>query len=127
MASDRLSEKRAEDIANELLPGLGYFLTALIVLGGLAFNNGNVAGAGLGINVISGLDTKWGALLSGLVAVGIFLVREAGKALDRIAQIMGFIMKFLTVYVMFTADPPYTEALLHTVLPEEMTCWLLSH
>lgn len=115
-----VSEKRAQDIANELLPGLGYFLAALIVLGGLAFNIGNIAGAGLGINVITGVDAKWGALLSGLIAVGIFLVREAGKVMDRFVQFMGFIMIFLTVYVMFTANPPYAKAVVHTVWPDEI-------
>ena len=49
-----MSERRAQDIANEVLPGLGYVLGVLIVIGGLAFNIGNVAGAGLGISVVSG-------------------------------------------------------------------------
>jgi len=35
-----VSEKRAQDIANDLLPGMGYLLAFLIVLGGLAFNIG---------------------------------------------------------------------------------------
>jgi len=38
-----VSELRAQDVANELLKGLGYFLTALVVLGGFAFNIGNIA------------------------------------------------------------------------------------
>lgn len=113
-----VSEKRAQDIANAVLPGLGYFLAALIVMGGLAFNIGNVAGAGLGLNVLLGVDAKMGALLSGLVAIGIFLVREAGKAMDRFAQIMGFVMIFLTVYVMFSAQPPVGEAVVRTFVPE---------
>ena len=37
-----VTEKRAQIIANELLPGMGYLLTALIVVGGLAFNIGNI-------------------------------------------------------------------------------------
>lgn len=55
-----VSEKRAQDIANAVLPGLGYLLAALIAMGGLAFNIGNVAGAGMGMNVLFGLDVKWG-------------------------------------------------------------------
>jgi Mn2+/Fe2+ NRAMP family transporter len=51
-----VSEKRAQDIANDLLPGMGYFLAFLIVLGGLAFNIGNVAGAGLGIDILFPFD-----------------------------------------------------------------------
>ncbi|PMY00621.1 hypothetical protein C1Y18_35505, partial [Pseudomonas sp. MPR-R5A] len=84
-----VSEKKAQDIANEVLPGLGYFLAALIVMGGLAFNIGNIAGAGLGTNVLFGVSPELGALLSGIVAICIFLVREAGKVMDRFAQVMG--------------------------------------
>lgn len=115
-----VSEKRAQDIANDILPGLGFFLAALIVIGGLAFNIGNIAGAGLGTNVLFGLDTKIGALLSGIVAVGIFLVREAGKAMDRFAQLMGFVMIGLTIYVMFSAQPPVGEAVVKTFIPDQI-------
>lgn len=115
-----VSKMRAQDIANELLPGLGYFLAAMIVLGGLAFNIGNIAGAGLGLNVIVGVDPRLGAVLSGFVAVGIFFIKEAGKAMDRFAQIMGFVMIFLTLYVMFTASPPVGEAAARTFMPEEI-------
>lgn len=113
-----VSKMRAQDIANMVYPGLGYFLAALIVMGGLAFNIGNVAGAGLGLNVLLGVDAQLGALLSGLVAIGIFLVREVGKAMDRFAQIMGFVMIFLTIYVMFSAQPPVGEAVVQTFIPE---------
>lgn len=115
-----VSEKRAQDIANEVLPGLGYFLAVLIVMGGLAFNIGNIGGTGLGMNVMFGISPEMGALLSGIMAIGIFLVREAGKAMDRFAQIMGFVMIALTVYVMFQAQPPYGEAVARTFVPEEI-------
>ncbi|WP_042347828.1 NRAMP family divalent metal transporter [Bacillus massiliigorillae] len=115
-----VSEKRAQDIANDVLPGLGYFLAALIVLGGLAFNIGNIAGAGLGVNVIFGVSPEMGALISGIIALCIFLVREAGKAMDRFAQIMGFVMIILMVYVMFTAKPPVGEAVVKSFIPDEI-------
>jgi Mn2+/Fe2+ NRAMP family transporter len=35
-----MSELRAQDIANKTLPGLGFFLAALIAFGGLVFNIG---------------------------------------------------------------------------------------
>ncbi|OOE01318.1 hypothetical protein BO219_11440 [Anoxybacillus kestanbolensis] len=113
-----VAEKRAQDIANEVLPGLGYFLAALIVAGGLAFNIGNIAGAGLGINVLFGISPEMGALLSGIVAIAIFVVREAGKIMDRFAQLMGFVMIALTLYVMFTAKPPVGEAVVKTFVPD---------
>lgn len=115
-----VSEKRAQDIANDVLPGLGYFLAALIVMGGLAFNIGNIAGAGLGTNVIFGISPELGALLSGILAIGIFLVKEAGRLMDRFTQILGFVMIGLTLYVMFTAQPPVGEAVVKTFVPDKI-------
>lgn len=115
-----VSGKRAQDIANDVLPGLGYLLALLVVMGGLAFNIGNVGGAGLGMNVLFGIDAKTGAILSGLLAVGIFVVKEAGKVMDRFAQVLGFVMIALTVYVMFTAQPPIGEAVAKTFIPDKI-------
>src|SRR4051812_6843966 len=36
-----MSKMRGQDVANQVLPGLGHFIAFLIVLGGLAFNIGN--------------------------------------------------------------------------------------
>ncbi|RXT04931.1 NRAMP family divalent metal transporter [Ammoniphilus sp. CFH 90114] len=113
-----VSERRAQDVANMVYPGLGYVLAFLIVLGGLAFNIGNIAGAGLGANVIFGVTPEMGALFSAVIAVGIFLVREAGKLMDRFAQIMGFVMIGLMVYVLFTANPPVGEAVVKSFVPD---------
>ncbi|MBN3554136.1 divalent metal cation transporter [Fictibacillus nanhaiensis] len=113
-----VSEKRAQDIANAVLPGLGVFLAILIVIGGLAFNIGNIAGAGLGLNVLFGVSPTTGAILSGIVAILVFVVREAGKAMDRFTQVAGFVMIALTVYVMFTAQPPVGEAVVKTFAPD---------
>lgn len=113
-----VAEKPAQDIANAVLPGLGYFISILIVLGGLAFNIGNIGGAGLGTNVMFGMSSQTGAILSGIVAIGIFLVKEAGKVMDRFAQVMGFVMIALTVYVMVSAQPPFAEAAIKTVMPD---------
>ncbi|EGA89046.1 natural resistance-associated macrophage protein [Planococcus donghaensis MPA1U2] len=115
-----VSGKRAQDIANDVLPGLGYVLSLLVVMGGLAFNIGNIGGAGLGTNVLFGIDPKTGALLSGLLAIGIFVVKEAGRAMDRFAQILGFVMIGLTVYVMITAQPPVGEAIAKTFIPDNI-------
>lgn len=113
-----ISEKRAQDIANDILPGLGYFLAFLIVAGGLAFNIGNIAGAGLGTNVLFGVSPEMGALFSGLIAIGIFLFKEAGRLMDKFAQILGFLMILLTLYVMFTSSPPVGEAVTKTFMPD---------
>ncbi len=113
-----VSERRTQDIANMVFPGLGYFVAILIVIGGLAFNIGNIAGAGLGSNVLLGVSPEMGALFSGIIAVGIFLLREANKVMDRFTQVLGFIMIALTVYVMFSASPPVGEAVVKTFVPD---------
>ncbi|MBD1398481.1 divalent metal cation transporter [Pontibacter sp. JH31] len=115
-----VSEKRAQDIANMLLPGLGLFIAVLIVLGGFAFNIGNVGGAGLGFNVLFGISPEMGAVVAAAIAIGIFLVREAKKVMDRFAQIMGLLMILLIVYVAITSAPPVGEAVVKTFIPDKI-------
>ncbi len=114
------SEKRAQDIANEVFPGLGYLLAILILFGGLAFNIGNVAGAGLGLNILVGTDVRTGAILSCLLAIGIFVVREASRAMDTLTKILGLLMILLTVYVAWKSDPPLHNALAETIFPRKI-------
>lgn len=64
--------KRAQDIANSVFPGLGLFIAILIVIGGLAFNIGNVGGAGLGFNALFGISPKVGAVITAIVSIAIF-------------------------------------------------------
>ena len=115
-----VSGKRAQDISNAVFPGAGYFLASLIVMGGLAFNIGNVGGAGLGLNSIFGIAPEIGAVISGIIAILIFLRKEAGLLMDRFAQLMGFIMIALTLYVMFKTEPPVVEAAYRTFIPEQI-------
>jgi Mn2+/Fe2+ NRAMP family transporter len=115
-----VSEKRGQDIANMVLPGLGYVLATLIVIGGLAFNIGNIAGAGLGLNAITGISPTVGAAISAIIAVLIFVVKEAGKAMDKFTQIAGFVMIGLMIYVAFTTSPPVGEAVVKTFAPDKI-------
>lgn len=110
----------AQDIANLLLPGLGGFLSILIIAGGLVFNIGNIAGCGLGLNVLFGLDVTTGALISAAVAMLLFLLKDAGKAMDAFTKILGFVMIGLTLYVAFTSHPPMAEAIHKTFLPDRI-------
>lgn len=113
-----VSENRAQDLSNKLLPGLGYLLAVLVAFGGLAFNVGNIAGCGMGFEVLTGLDAKWGAVISCIIALFIFWTKEAGKAIDLFVKILGIAMIGLTVYVMFASHPPVGKALQHTFWPE---------
>lgn len=113
-----VSGRRAQDLANSVVPGAGYLLAFLDVLGGLIFNIGNIAGTSLGLNAIFGLDVRVGGAISALVAMGIFLVRQAGVAMDRVVILLGFVMIGLTTWVAITTSPPVGDALLQTVAPE---------
>ena len=115
-----VTNKPAQDIANQLLPGLGGFLSILIITGGLVFNIGNIAGCGLGLNVLFGLDVTTGALISAAVAMLLFLLKDAGRAMDAFTKILGFVMIGLTLYVAFTSHPPVAEAIHKTFLPDRI-------
>lgn len=115
-----VSKRYGQDLANEVLPGAGHFLTALILMGGIAFNIGNIAGAGLGFQVLFGWSVQTGAVVSCLIASIIFIVKEAGKAMDTFAKVLGFVMIALTLYVAFEANPPLAEAASKTLLPDKI-------
>jgi len=111
------SGKRGQDVANETLSGSGYLLAALVAMGGLIFNIGNIAGSGLGLNVLFGIPVEIGAIVSAAIAIGIFLVKEAGKVMDAFVKILGIVMIVLIAYVVFASQPPIGEAVLRTFAP----------
>lgn len=110
----------AGEVADAVRPGLGRVLALLVAIGGLAFNVGNVAGAGLGLNVLLGVDVRVGAAVSALGAVGLFLSREAGRAMDRFAQYLGLLMVGLTAWVAIASSPPLGEAVVRSVWPAQL-------
>ena len=112
-----VSGMRGQDVANRTIPGSGYVLAVLIAAGGLVFNVGNIAGCGLGLNVLLGIPVEIGALLSAAVGIGIFVVKDAGKAMDLFVKVLGVLMIALIFYVVFASQPPLPEAALRTVFP----------
>jgi len=77
-----------------------------------------VAGAGLGPDALLGLEPKWGGTISALIAIGVFLSRRAGIAMDRIVIVLGFVMIAMTGYVAMVSHPPVGAALRNAVRPE---------
>lgn len=112
-----VSGKRVQDVANGTITGSGYVLAILIAAGGLVFNIGNIAGCGLGFNVLFGIPVEIGAVVSSAIAIGIFLVKEAGKAMDAFVKILGVVMIALIVYVVYASHPPIAEAAYRTIVP----------
>ena len=116
-----VSKMRGQDIANSVLPGLGYFITFLVCLGGLAFNIGNVGGAALGFQVLFDLDLKIAALVSGALGVIIFSFKSASKLMDKLTQILGAMMILLIGYVAFSTNPPVGTAVKETFIPSSIS------
>ncbi|HHT20558.1 MAG TPA: divalent metal cation transporter [Tissierellia bacterium] len=114
-----VSGMRGQDVANKVLPGLGYFVALLVALGGLAFNIGNIGGAALGLNVLFNTNNSIGAGISAIIAILIFLNRNAGKAMDTVTKVLGAMMILLIGYVTIVTRPPVGEALARTFMPSE--------
>ena len=115
-----VSGMRAQELGNKVLPGIGWFLAALVFIGGMVFNIGNIAGTGLGLNAMLGVDAKIGGAISAVVAILIFLSKKAGMALDRIVVMLGAVMILLMLYVAIVAAPPVGDAIRNVVLPEKI-------
>jgi len=115
-----VSGLRVQDIAERVLTGSGRVLTGMVVVGGLAFNIGNLAGAGMGLQVLTGLPVGVGAVLSAGLAVWIFLSRDVLSRVDGFAKGLGMVMLLLTVYVAVSSGPPLGAAMYGTVSPERV-------
>lgn len=115
-----ISGRRATEVGNDVAPGVGTALAVLVSLGGLAFNVGNVAGTGVGLEAAIGMPVIPAAILSAVVAMGLFLMKEAGKAMDRFAIVLGFVLIALTAYIAISGQPPVGEAAYRAFVPERI-------
>ena len=105
-----VTRMRAPAIANAAIPGSGYLLAVLVIIGGLFFNIGNIGGAGLGFNAMIDLDPKIGGAIGALAAIGIFLSRRAGIAMDRVVFVAAFVKLALILYAAIVSGPPVADA-----------------
>lgn len=121
-----ISGMRANELGNTVLPGLGWFLAVLVFIGGIVFNIGNIAGTGLGVNAMLGIDARLGGIIAAAIAVLVFLSKRAGVALDRIVAGLGAIMILLMLYVAIVSQPPVGEALKNTVMPESVDFFVIT-
>ncbi|PHJ40097.1 NRAMP family divalent metal transporter [Vibrio sp. PID17_43] len=120
-----VSGMRIQDIANKVAPGMGYAVGILLAFGAVAFNFGNVSGSALGINVLTGVDTTWGAMFTGVVGCLLFVVHNASKRMDQMARYLGLFMIILIAYVAMTSLPPMGETLSAAVMPTDIGSLLL--
>ena len=121
-----ISGMRANELGNTVLPGLGWFMAIMVFIGGMVFNIGNIAGSGLGLNALLGIEARWGGVIAAAIAVFIFLSKRAGVALDRIVAALGAVMILLMLYVAIVSQPPVGEALKNTVMPESVDFFVIT-
>lgn len=111
-----LARKPAQELADMVIPGAGIFLSILVAFGGLAFNIGNIAGTGLGMQALFGIAPTTGAVISTVLVLILFGYRQL-SAMDIVTRVLGFVMIGVTLAVAVIADPPLQEAVTHTFLP----------
>ncbi len=120
-----VSGLRIQDLANKIAPGMGYIIGILLALGAVAFNFGNVSGSALGLNVLTGIDTLWGTLFTGVVGSVLFMMHNASRRIDQMARYLGLLMIVLIAYVAMTNLPPMPETILAAVYPSNYSSLLL--
>ena len=108
---------RGQDVANKVLPGLGYVIAFLVVAGGLVFNIGNVGGGALGFNSLLGIPTTYCCFLAGAIAICVFLYKNALDAMDTLTKILGGIMIVVIFVVILIVKPPVGMAVKETFVP----------
>lgn len=111
------NNQKGSELANSVIPGSGHILTILICLGGLAFNIGNISGCGLGLNILFPVSVETGSIISAVIAILLFLVKDAAKAMDWFVKILGVVMLALMLYVALTTQPPIGEVVHRTFIP----------
>lgn len=112
-----VSGLRGQDVANKVLPGLGYLVAFLVVAGGIVFNIGNVGGGALGFNTLLGIPQTVGCFLAGGIAIVVFLLKNAMKAMDTLTKILGGVMIVVIFIVIVIVQPPLGTAAKETVMP----------
>lgn len=115
-----VSGMRGQDIANKVLPGLGYFIAFMVALGGLAFNIGNVGGGALGLNVMFGIPTTAGVFITGILGILIFLSKDAKAGMDKLTKYLGSIMIIVVLYVAIKSKPPVGDAINGIINPGDI-------
>lgn len=112
-----VSGMRGQDVANKLLPGLGFVLAFLIAAGGLIFNIANVGGGALGFDTLLGIPQTAGCFLAGGIAIIVFLLKNAMKAMDTLTKLLAGVMIIVIFIVICIVQPPAGQALKETFVP----------
>jgi Mn2+/Fe2+ NRAMP family transporter len=115
-----ISGRRGHEIADAVLPGLGWIVTGVILVGSLVFNIGNLSGCALGLDALWGLPQPSGAGVSALLAMGLFFLPRALKGMDWFCKLLGMGMIVMTLYMVVVTAPPLGAAARQAVWPQSV-------
>lgn len=115
-----ISGRRGQQVVNEVVPGLGWFVLAVILVGSFVFNLGNLGGCALALEALAGLPHWLGTSLSALVAVVLFLLPRMLAGIDWFSKILGVSMIVMTFAVLVMTAPPLQEAARQAIVPDQL-------
>lgn len=115
-----VSGKRGNEVADAVLPGLGWIITAVVIGGSFIFNLGNLSGCALALEALLGMPMAVGATLSALLGVILFLLPRMMTAVDWFSKVLGVGMIAMTFYVVIVTAPPLGEAARQAFWPEQI-------
>jgi Mn2+/Fe2+ NRAMP family transporter len=107
-------------VVNAVFPGFGWVVSAVIVLGSLAFNVGNLSGCALGLEALLKVPQPAGTIVSALLAVALFIQPRILTGIDWVSKVLGAGMIGMTLYVVLRTGPPIGQAAFRAVWPEQM-------
>jgi Mn2+/Fe2+ NRAMP family transporter len=113
-----VNQKQAPVLFSSVWKPAGLIITVLIVGGGLVFNIANAGGSGLGLELLLPINTKFGAAISGCIALLIFVLPNSSSILDRFVKYLGLLMIAITLYVVWQAKPNALEAVHKSFIPD---------
>jgi Mn2+/Fe2+ NRAMP family transporter len=115
-----VSRKRGHEVASMVVPGLGWLVLGVIVLGSFIFNIGNLAGCAQGLEVLFDLPPMAGAAISAVIALGLFLLPQMRTGVDWFSKLLGAGMILLTLVIVFQTAPPVGTAAVQAVWPDKI-------
>ena len=115
-----ISRLRGQELFDAVFPGARWVAITVILIGAFAFNLGNFSGCALSLEVLLGIPTVWGILLSTVIAGVLFLQPRMLSGMDWFSKVLGALMILIAFYMIFATRPPLVDPLRQSVLPSKL-------
>lgn len=110
---------KANDLGNKVLPFLGDILAFLVFFGGICFNIGNIGGAGLALKTLFNIEPQVGAIISCIIAVALFVLKEFQSYMDLFVKILGGILILSVLLLLGKITPDFSHIAIKTIFPDK--------